>query len=388
MVYKGVWSDLTKYPAAERGWTFKITEAGILGGADGPRVELGDTIIATENGLSEGTHALVGSKWNVLQTNIESSTVGIQLMTMPNSSAGAHFMRVNGSAVSYRSASQTKEDLGIATDITDALNAFKGTNKITTVGTIGAGKWQGDTVTVGYGGTGVKTLPNNSVLIGSGANPIKGVINGTAVKQFLSQTSGGEPVWSKINTTDLDTKNLTVEGSANVTASVLGGNGAVLSDAKITVGWTGQLGVTSGGTGLSTIAANSMLYASSKDVIKAIAPGTDGYVLKSVSGVPTWRAEIQDTHHVANLFVTNSASSKANVAATDGAVRLNLVENNTVRNSVHLFGGENVSITANASGRVTVSAVNTWRDVRARDINNAVVSSIGTGHLAFGEEFI
>ena len=139
MVYKGVWSDLTKYPAAERGWTFKITEAGILGGAGGPKVELGDTIIASENGLSEGTHALVGSKWNVLQTNIESSPVGIQLMTMPNAVTAAHFMRVNGSAVSYRSATQTKTDLGRASDITNALNAFKGTNKITTVGTVSTG---------------------------------------------------------------------------------------------------------------------------------------------------------------------------------------------------------------------------------------------------------
>lgn len=45
---------------------------------------------------------------------------------------------------------------------------------------------------------------------------------------------------------------------------------------------------TQGGTGLTSFAANSMLYASAANTWAALAPGTDGYFLKSVSGVPTW----------------------------------------------------------------------------------------------------
>ena len=90
-----------------------------------------------------------------------------------------------------------KEDLGIAGDITTALGNFTGTNKITTLGTIGTGVWNASTIAVGKGGTGTTTLASNSVLIGNGTTAIKNVANnGTAVKQFLSQTSGGLPVWS------------------------------------------------------------------------------------------------------------------------------------------------------------------------------------------------
>ena len=121
--------------------------------------------------------------------------VGLQLMTIDNAPANNNFIRVNGGTATYRTVAQTKEDLGIAGDITTALGNFTGTSKITTVGTIGTGIWRGTTVAVGYGGTGVKTLPSNSVLIGNGTSAITNVSNnGTTTKQFLSQTSNGLPV--------------------------------------------------------------------------------------------------------------------------------------------------------------------------------------------------
>ena len=387
-------STNTTYPAGRVGDTYKISVAGTM--SDGRKVEAGDTIIATVVLPATETIANKPENWTILQTNIESSVVGLQLMTIANAPANNNFIRVNAGVADYRTVAQTKEDLGIAGDITTALGNFTGTSKITTVGTIGTGTWRGTAVAVGYGGTGVKTLPSNSVLIGNGTSAITNVSNnGTTTKQFLSQTSNGLPVWSGIATADLATKNLTTAGSGNITLSITGGTNAVLADTKITAGWTGTLGVTSGGTGLSAIPINSMLYADAANSLKALAPGTNGYILKSVSGVPTWSTEIQDTHHTSKLVVTGLAGGLVNAASVNGATRLNIIENGDVRSTNLIVGGANTSVISDAAGKISISSVNTWRNVKAYNLSGTfgqVLSetpgSLSTADLQFGKEFV
>jgi hypothetical protein len=72
MVYKGGidCSSNPNYPAGEIGWTWKVTVAGKIGGASGTVVEAGDTIICSENN-SGGTEATVGSKFTIIQGNID-----------------------------------------------------------------------------------------------------------------------------------------------------------------------------------------------------------------------------------------------------------------------------------------------------------------------------
>ncbi|MDA3943721.1 MAG: head fiber protein [Bacteroidetes bacterium] len=72
MVYKGGINCSTNpnYPAGQVGWTWKVTAAGKIGGASGTPVEIGDTIICSEaNG--GGTEATVGSKFTIIQGNID-----------------------------------------------------------------------------------------------------------------------------------------------------------------------------------------------------------------------------------------------------------------------------------------------------------------------------
>lgn len=45
-----------------------------------------------------------------------------------------------------------------------------------------------------------------------------------------------------------------------------------------------------GGTGLSTVSAGALLYASSLDTIAVLPASVDGYVLTLVSGAPAWAA--------------------------------------------------------------------------------------------------
>ena len=81
MMFKGVIDASTNpnYPAAEKGWTWKISAPGKIGGASGVVVEAGDTIICTTDGSVTGNQATVGTNWAILQTNIDGSvtTAGV-----------------------------------------------------------------------------------------------------------------------------------------------------------------------------------------------------------------------------------------------------------------------------------------------------------------------
>lgn len=81
LVYKGVIDCSTNpnYPAASTGWMYKVSVAGKIGGASGPNVEVGDTLICmTDNSggtVSAGDHATVGTEWDIIQVNIEAGVI-------------------------------------------------------------------------------------------------------------------------------------------------------------------------------------------------------------------------------------------------------------------------------------------------------------------------
>ncbi len=78
MQYKGVIDASTSpnYPAANAGWTYKISVAGKIGGASGVNVEVGDTLYAITDGSASGTQAAVGANWTIVQTNVDGAVVG------------------------------------------------------------------------------------------------------------------------------------------------------------------------------------------------------------------------------------------------------------------------------------------------------------------------
>lgn len=86
MVFKGVIdaSANPNYPASNRGDTYKISVAGKIGGASGPNVEVGDTLIAMTDSTAAGTHAAVGAQWNIVQTNIDGAVTGPASSTSGN----------------------------------------------------------------------------------------------------------------------------------------------------------------------------------------------------------------------------------------------------------------------------------------------------------------
>lgn len=92
MVFKGVvdCSASPNYPAADRGWTYKVSVAGKIGGTSGIVVDVGDTLMCLTDGTASGNQATVGSAWNIVQANLVGAVTG------PTSSTSGNIATFNG----------------------------------------------------------------------------------------------------------------------------------------------------------------------------------------------------------------------------------------------------------------------------------------------------
>jgi hypothetical protein len=89
---------------------------------------------------------------------------------------------------------------------------------------------------------------------GAGGQPLALNANSTSNNMYLRSISSGTPAWASIQGGDIVGAGLTSTNDTNVQIT-LGGtpNNSVLRSVSLTMGWTGQLAVPRGGTGVSTI---------------------------------------------------------------------------------------------------------------------------------------
>jgi hypothetical protein len=191
MIFKGTidCSGNPNYPAADRGWTYKVSVAGKIGGASGPVVEVNDTIICGADGVPSGTHASVGSNWNILQTNIADSSI---LVTGPSSATSGNVAMFDGSTgkiikdggflvsdIARLSNSQTFTGVnsfgvinaGYQVNGDPAFTIYNDGDDITfrvmSGGSVTVGTWSAETIAVDKGGTGQTSYTNGQLLIGN-----------------------------------------------------------------------------------------------------------------------------------------------------------------------------------------------------------------------------
>ncbi len=167
---------------------------------------------------------------------------------------------------------------------------------ITSVGTITSGVWHGTAIDETHGGTNQTTYTLGDTLYASAANTLSKLAgNITTAKQYLSQTGSGAvsaaPVWATIAGGDITGAALTKVDDTNVTLT-LGGTPttALLRAASLTLGWTGQLGLTRGGTNASLTASNGGIVWSNSTQLQILAgTATAGLALLSGSSTtPSW----------------------------------------------------------------------------------------------------
>lgn len=86
MVFKGVidCSANPNYPTADRGWTYRVSVVGKIGGASGINVEAGDLLVCLTDGTASGNQATVGSAWSIAQANLDGAVIGPASVTDGN----------------------------------------------------------------------------------------------------------------------------------------------------------------------------------------------------------------------------------------------------------------------------------------------------------------
>lgn len=117
----------------------------------------------------------------------------------------------------------TTDRITVNADSVDIASTYAGQSSIVTLGTISTGTWNGSTIGVGYGGTGVTSFTSNGIVFGNGSSALN-VTNAGSQYEVLQAGAGGTPVFGALN----------IAQSAAV---------------------TGQLAIANGGTGSSTASA-------------------------------------------------------------------------------------------------------------------------------------
>ena len=86
----------------------------------------------------------------------------------------------------------------------------------------------------------------------------------------------------------------------------------------------------------------------------------------------SWSDFNTDTHYTTHLYAGDGTA--ANVATTNGNTKLTAVDNSTVRNTVTLQGSNNVSVSSDANGVVTIDGTHTHTTSLAQDSGTATVT--------------
>jgi hypothetical protein len=171
-----------------------------------------------------------------------------------------------------------------------------GSTSQTILGTVTTGTWSATAIVEIHGGTNQTTYTLGDTLYSSAANTLSKLAgNTTAVKQYLSQTGTGAvsaaPSWATISGGDITGAALTKTDDTNVTMT-LGGTPAtaLLRAASMTLGWTGQLALTRGGTnGNLTASAGGIVWsdASQMQILSGTATASK-MLLSGASVTPSW----------------------------------------------------------------------------------------------------
>jgi hypothetical protein len=103
------------------------------------------------------------------------------------------YAKFTASGLEGRTASETKTDLSLDNVENTALSTWAGTTNITTLGTIASGTWEGTTVALDQGGTGMTSIAKGSVLVANAADTLSAA-SGVTDGHILTYTSSSDTV--------------------------------------------------------------------------------------------------------------------------------------------------------------------------------------------------
>ncbi len=304
------------------GWTGTLAES--RGGTAQSTYATGDTLYASAaNTLSKLTGNITTAKQYLSQTGSGAASAAPAWATIAGADiTGAALTKVDDTNVTLtlggtpatsllRAASltlgwtgtlgATRGGTGTGTVTTGDLLYGSATNTWGKLTSVAAGSYLRSAGTTTAPVWSTITIPNAAVLgdiwYGSAASTISALAGQiTTTRKFLRQTGNGSvsaaPVWDTMLAADIPGSALTKTDDTNVTLT-LGGTPttALLAATSLTLGWTGQLGVTRGGTGLSSLAQGDLIYGSASNTFSALTKSaTPNQYLKNsgTSNNPAW----------------------------------------------------------------------------------------------------
>lgn len=214
------------------------------------------------------------------------------------------------------------------TPVIDIASTYIGQTSITDLGTITTGTWNADVLDLEYGGTSADL----SATGGTG--------------QYLKQASSGAAITvGTIPASDIASgAALTRTNDTNVTLT-LGGTPAtsLLAATSLTLGWSGQLGVARGGTGIASYAVGDIVYATGTTTLANLAIGTASQLLRVNAGAtaleyftPTYISGNQTI--TLSGDVTGSGTTAITTTIANGAVSNAKLANSSISFAVGTSG--------------------------------------------------
>jgi hypothetical protein len=229
--------------------------------------------------------------------------------------------------------------------------------------------WSG-TLAVGRGGSGASTL--TGVLVGNGTSAFTAVV-GTA-GQFLRRNLANTAYeFRTLQGGDIAGSELTFANDTNVIMT-LGGSpaSALLQPVSINLGWTGQLAVSRGGTGASTL--TGVLIGNGTSAVTAIT-GTAGQILRRNTGNTAYE------FWSANYLVNPMTLEGSIIYATTGGSPAELFANSTsTRKYLSQINGTAPTweaLPASVGGSGTTNYVSKWTS--STTLGNSQIFDNGTG---------
>ncbi len=198
-----------------------------------------------------------------------------------------------------------------ATGVPSIANTLPATvqGNITSLGTITSGTWNGNTIDVSYGGTGITTTTPYSVICGgiTATGALQSVTSlGLSGQVLTSQGAGALPIW--------------VTNDSGSVTSITAGTG--LTGGTITTSGTISLSVpvslANGGTNASLTASNGGIFYSTATA-GAILAGTstsNQLLLSGASGAPSWSTVTHPSTTTINQILYSSANNVLSGLAT------------------------------------------------------------------------
>lgn len=176
--------------------------------------------------------------------------------------------------------------------------------------------------------TGVTENPAPGTLWRYQARAISGVYQGSPLDYWRGMGTGGSaaPVVSVTYTGGTNPTvgfPLTRTDDTNVTLTLGGGHAAaVLAETSLTLGWTGQLAVSRGGTGLSSLTANRIPYGNGTSALQSSANLTFNGSTLAITGAGTFSTSVTTPLLSASGTLSIFPSGAANVQTGSGNLTL------------------------------------------------------------------